>query len=56
MDITYDWINRRLYILIHNTTAYTLRKYDLQQGKIEDLVSGFDSNKPIQIQVDPCNG
>ncbi|XP_016664767.1 protein sevenless isoform X2 [Acyrthosiphon pisum] len=58
MDISIDWINHQLYILMsstENTTAYSIKKFDLEQEKVDEIVSGFDS-KPIQIEVDPCNG
>eukprot|EP00102_Acyrthosiphon_pisum_P027841 XP_016665051.1 PREDICTED: proto-oncogene tyrosine-protein kinase ROS isoform X2 [Acyrthosiphon pisum] len=60
MDITVDWLNNNLYILMSsitngNTIVYTIKKFYLDQHKIEKTVSGFDS-KPLQIEVDPCNG
>jgi len=60
MDITIDWLNNYLYILMSsiankNTIVYSIKKFDLNQDKIEEIVSGFDS-KPLQIEVDPCNG
>lgn len=60
MDITIDWLNNYLYILMSSTTnkntiVYSIKKIDLNQDKMEEIVSGFDS-KPLQIEVDPCNG
>lgn len=60
MDITIDWLNNHLYILIasmtnSNAKVYSIKKFDLEQKKIIDVVSGFDY-KPFQIEVDPCNG
>jgi len=60
MDITIDWLNNHLYILMSsitnkNTIMYSIKKFDLYQNKIEDIVSGFDSD-PLQIEVDPYNG
>lgn len=60
LDITIDWLNNYLYILMSSITngniiVYSIKKLDLNQNKIEEIVSGFDS-KPLQIEVDPCNG
>lgn len=60
LNITIDWLNNYLYILMSsitngNTIVYSIKKLDLNQNKIEEIVSGFDS-KPLQIEVDPCNG
>jgi len=60
MAITIDWLNNHLYILMssvinENTIMYSIKKFDLYQDKIEEIVSGFNS-KPLQIEVDPCNG
>lgn len=60
MDITIDWLNNYLYILTssltnRNTTVYSIKKFDLEEKKIVDILTGFD-NKPFQIGVDPCNG
>lgn len=59
MDITIDWLNNHLYILMssisnRNTIVYSIKKFDLEQKKVEEIISGFD--KPLQIEVDPCNG
>lgn len=60
MDTTFDWLNNCLYILMSstpnkNTKVYSIKKFDLEQKKLIDVVSGFD-DKPSQIGVDPCNG
>jgi len=58
LDISIDWLNHQLYILMsskENNTAYSINKYDLKREKIEEIVSGF-GKKPIQIEVDPYNG
>jgi len=57
LDISIDWLNHQLYILMssNENTRYNIKKFNLEQEKIEGIVSGFDS-KPIQIEVDPCNG
>lgn len=59
-DITMDWLNNQIYILTSsvtnkNTIMYCIKKFDLYNNKIEEIVSGFDS-EPLQIEVDPCNG
>lgn len=58
-DLTIDWLNNHLYILSssiknRNTTLYSIKKYDIEQKKIE-IISEFNY-QPIQIEVDPCNG
>ncbi|XP_025412408.1 proto-oncogene tyrosine-protein kinase ROS isoform X3 [Sipha flava] len=60
MDLTIDWLNNHLYILIlstinSDTKVYSIKKFDLEQKKMFEVVSGFDY-KPFQIEVDPCNG
>lgn len=57
LDISIDWLNHQLYILMssNENTLYSIKKFNLEQEKIEGIVSEFDS-KPIQIEVDPCNG
>lgn len=58
LDISIDWLNHQLYILMsskENNTAYSIKKFDLKREKIEEIVSGFDL-KPIQMKVDPYNG
>lgn len=59
MDITIDWLNNHLYILIlsktTNAKVYSIKKFDLEKKKMAEVVSGFDY-KPLQIEVDPCNG
>lgn len=60
MDLTIDWLNNHLYILISSiinsdTKVYSIKQFDLEQKKIVEVVSGFDY-KPFQIEVDPCNG
>jgi len=59
-DISLDWLNNQLYILMSsvtnkNTIMYSIKKFDLYKNKIEEIVSGFES-KPLKIEVDPCNG
>lgn len=60
MDTSIDWLNNYLYILMssltnRNTTVYSIKKFDLEEKKIIELLTGFD-HKPFQIEVDPCNG
>lgn len=60
MDTTIDWLNNYLYILTssltnRNITVYSIKKFDLEEKKIIDVLTGFDY-KPFQIEVDPCNG
>lgn len=60
MQISLDWLNNIVYILMSsitngNTIVYSINKFYLDQDKTEKIVSGFDS-KPLQIEVDPCNG
>lgn len=60
MDTTIDWLNNHLYILMssttnRNTTVYSIKKFDLELKQIEEVISGIDY-KPLQIEVDPCNG
>lgn len=60
IDISIDWLNNHLYILMSSITndktiVYSIKKLYLDQDKMEEIVSGFDS-KPLQIEVDPCNG
>lgn len=60
MDTTIDWLNNYLYILIlsmknKNTKIYSIKKFDLEQNKLTDIISEFD-HKPFQIEVDPVNG
>jgi len=60
MQISLDWLNNIVYILMSsvtniNTIVYSINKFYLDQNKTEKIVSGFDS-KPLQIEVDPCNG
>jgi len=60
MDTTIDWLNNYLYILMssktnRNSIVYSIKKFDLEQKKIEEIISGFEY-KPLQIEVDPCNG
>jgi len=57
-DITIDWFNNHLYLLMSstnkNTIVYTIKKFDVEQEKIEEISCGFDS-EPLQIEVDPFN-
>ncbi|XP_060872742.1 serine/threonine-protein kinase pakF-like isoform X2 [Metopolophium dirhodum] len=55
-DISYDWLNHQLYILIQSntTTAYSIKKIDLEHEILEEVVSGFGAI--TQIEVDPYNG
>lgn len=60
MDITTDWLNNHLYILMssmtnRNSLVYSIKKFDLEHKKMIEIISGFD-HKPFQIEVDPCNG
>jgi len=60
IDISIDWLNNHLYILMSSiakdkTIVYSIKKFHLDEDKMEEIVSGFDS-KPLQIEVDPCNG
>lgn len=59
MDTTIDWLNNNLYIVMtktnRNATTYSIKKFDLEQKKLEEIISGFDY-KPLQMKVDPCNG
>lgn len=55
-DISYDWLNHQLYILIQAniTTGYSIKKIDLEHEILEEIVSGLDAI--TQIEVDPYNG
>lgn len=60
MDLSIDWLNNHLYILSssiknRNTTVYYIKKYDIEQTKIIEIVSEFN-HQIFQIEVDPCNG
>lgn len=60
MDITIDWLNNYIYILMLSTShknikVYSIKRFDLEEKKLVEIVSGFD-HKPLQIKVDPCNG
>lgn len=59
MDITIDWLNNHLYILMSstnkNTIVYSIKQFDYEQQKIEEIFCEFDS-EPLQIEVDPLNG
>lgn len=60
MDTTIDWLNNQLYILMssktnRNSIVYSIKKFDIEQNKLEEIISGFDY-KPLQMKVDPCNG
>lgn len=60
MDTTIDWLNNQLYILMssktnRNSIVYSIKKFDIEQKKLEEIISGFD-HKPLQMKVDPCNG
>lgn len=60
LDITFDWLNNYLYILMSsmpnkNTKVFSIKKFDLERKKLIEVVSGFD-DKPYQIGVDSCNG
>ncbi|XP_050056431.1 proto-oncogene tyrosine-protein kinase ROS isoform X5 [Aphis gossypii] len=60
MDTTIDWLNNQLYILMssktnRNSIVYSIKKFDVEQKKLEEIISGFDY-KPLQMKVDPCNG
>lgn len=60
MDTTIDWLNNQLYILMssktnRNSIVYSIKKFDIEQKKLEEIISGFDY-KPLQMKVDPCNG
>jgi len=55
-DISYDWLNHQLYILIQDniTSAYSIKKIDMEHEILEEIVSGFGAI--TQIEVDPYNG
>jgi len=60
MDMTIDWLNNDLYILMgsitnRNTRVYNIKKFNLEHNKLGEVISGLDY-KPFQIEVDPCNG
>jgi len=57
MDTTFDWLNNHIYILMFSLTSrmYNIKKFDLEREKLVEIVSGFEY-KPIQIEIDPCNG